>query len=271
MSKIALLGVISIAILGMTGCGLEITIGMQIEATATHQETIALDAGAPVALDVRNGVGAVTVRGAETDAIDVEYTFTAYGATEAEAERELAAMTVSFTHEAGRVEIDAVQPPRPQRSRANKVDLTITVPRTLDLVVRNGVGDVRANDLQTLDQLVIADDVGDIMLRNVSAGSNTSIKGNVGNIRFEGTLADAGSAEITTDVGKVIVRLPENAGAELEASTEVGSIAMRGLMASHRDLKKHIPGATLTATLGTGGPALTLNANVGDITLEQQQ
>lgn len=270
MRKIALAGLAAITVLTMAGCGEEIAFGMQEEATARRQELIALESDAPVVLDVRNGVGSITVLGAETDAIEIDYKLTAYGDSQADAESELAAMRVSFTNEAGRVEIDAVQPERPLRSRSNKVDLTITVPQTIDLVVRSNVGDVEAQDLQTPDQLVISCAVGDITLRNIDAGPNTAITGDVGDIRFEGKLADAGSAEITTNVGKVVMRLPENAGAELDASTEVGSIAMHDLMASNRNLTKKIPGATLTATLGTGGPSLKVAANVGDITLEQR-
>jgi hypothetical protein len=56
----------------------------------------------------------------------------------------------------------------------------------------------------------------------------------------------------------------------VDARTGVGSIAVRGLDTSGSNLKKNVPGASLTATLGSGGPALTLISNVGDITLGQQ-
>lgn len=266
MKSIILLTVIAIGLLNAAGCSREIA-NMK-EATTTRQEIISLEGDSPVLLDVRNGVGEVLVRGAETDRIEVDYRMTAYGRTQADADRELEAMRVTFSQEAGAVTIDAVQEKRATQGQSNKVDLTITVPRTIDLIVTNNVGKVEALDLRTLEQLQITANVGDIVLRDIEAGARATVIGNVGDVTFEGVLSDGG--EFKTDVGKLNVRLADDTSAQVDARTGVGSIAVRGLDTSGSSLKKNVPGASLTATLGSGGPALTLISNVGDITLGQQ-
>lgn len=263
MKTISLILMIAVGLLSIAGCSRE-SLNMN-EATATHQETIALEGGSPVVLDVRSGVGEVIVRGAETDSIHVEYKLTAYGKTQADADRELETMRVTFSHEAGAVTINAVQEKRGFQGQSNKVDLTITVPRTINLLIQNNVGRVEARGLRTPEQLQVSTDVGEIVLREIEAAPQTRVTGNVGDITFEGSLS--GGAEITTDVGELNVRLADDTAAQVDARTGVGSIAVRDLATSDRSLTKHIPGAALTATLGSGGPALTLSANVGDITL----
>lgn len=267
MKTISLILMIAVGLLSIAGCSRE-SFNMMKEATTTRHETIALDDGSPVLLDVRNGVGEVLVRGAETDHIEVEYRLTAYGKTQADADRELETMSVTFSHEADAVMINAVQEKRSFQGQANKVDLTITVPRAINLLIENNVGTVEARSLRTPEQLQISTNVGEIVLREIEAAPQTRVTGNVGDITFEGSLPDG--AEITTDVGKLNVRLAEDTAAQVDARTGVGSIAVRGLATSDRSLKKSVPGASLIATLGSGGPALTLSANVGDITLEQQ-
>ena len=84
MKTISLILMIAVGLLSIAGCSRE-SLNMN-EATATHQETIALEGGSPVVLDVRSGVGEVIVHGAETDSIHVEYKLTAYGKTQADAD-----------------------------------------------------------------------------------------------------------------------------------------------------------------------------------------
>ena len=129
---------------------------------------------------------ASSVRGAETDRIEVDYRMTAWQNPGGRRPR-LEAMRVTFSQEAGAVTIDAVQEKR-AAGQSNKVDLTITVPRTIDLIVTNNVGKVEARDLRTLEQLQITANVGDIVLRDIEAGARATVIGNVGDVTFEGAL-----------------------------------------------------------------------------------
>lgn len=272
MGKRAMLALIGIGMVSLMGCNGESMLEPE-QATADGREVVVVDGASPVVLDVRNGVGTITLRGAESEdahEIAVAYTLTAYAATKAQAEREVAAMTVTVTQEDGRVQVNAVQTQFRDHPRTNKVDLTISVPPSIDLVLRNAVGDVDVRGVQAPRRLDIAADVGDIVLNDVVAAPLTRVAGEVSNVTFEGALAATGSASLTTDVGKVIVRLPQDTAAAVEAQTAVGGITLRGLAASQRRLSEKVPGATLTATLGDGGPALKLAANVGDITLDKR-
>jgi len=272
MSKRIVWVLVGIGMVSLMGCNGETMLEPE-EATADGREVVVVDGASPVLLDVRNGVGTITLRGAESEdatEIDVAYALTAYAATKAEAEREVAAMTVTVTQEDGRVQVNAVQTQFRDHPRSNKVDLTISVPSSVDLVLRNAVGDVDVRGLQAPHRLDVAADVGDIRLSDVVAAPLTRVAGDVGNVTFEGALAATGSASLTTDVGKVIVRLPQDTAAAVEAQTTVGGITLRGLAASQRRLSEKVPGATLTATLGDGGPALKLAANIGDIALDKR-
>jgi len=274
MKRLIGLTLVGIGTLSLLGCGGQMDNGQvrseMEQATAEGQETVLLDSALPVLLDVRNGVGDITLRSGADDAVTVVYTLTAYADTTANAQREVAQMRVIVTQEDGRVQVNAVQPPPANPSRTNRVDLVITVPRMIDLVLRSAVGDIDVRGLRTPERLDVSTAVGDITLREIEAGPRTIVAGDAGNVTFAGALADSGSASLTTEVGKIDVRLPQGTAAELDARTVVGGISLRGLNTSRRSLSKTIPGATLTATLGEGGPALKLSANVGDISLNTQ-
>lgn len=144
MGKRAMLALIGIGMVSLMGCNGESMLEPE-QATADGREVVVVDGASPVVLDVRNGVGTITLRGAESEdahEIAVAYTLTAYAATKAQAEREVAAMTVTVTQEDGRVQVNAVQTQFRDHPRTNKVDLTISVPPSIDLVLRNAVGDV---------------------------------------------------------------------------------------------------------------------------------
>lgn len=224
MGKRAMLALIGIGMVSLMGCNGESMLEPE-QATADGREVVVVDGASPVVLDVRNGVGTITLRGAESEdahEIAVAYTLTAYAATKAQAEREVAAMTVTVTQEDGRVQVNAVQTQFRDHPRTNKVDLTISVPPSIDLVLRNAVGDVDVRGVQAPRRLDIAADVGDIVLNDVVAAPLTRVAGEVGNVTFEGALAATGSASLTTDVGKVIVRLPQDTAAAVEAQTAGG-------------------------------------------------
>lgn len=210
----------------------------------TEAGTAQLDvSGDTLEFTIDNEVGEVTIEPGADGEITVDFVKCAYGISREQARNRLDDVTVDLRETSERAVNLTVDCPGDGFSlaRVDSVDLTLTVPRTMDLIVRNGVGDIDARDLRAPDRLHVSGGVGNITLTNIDAGPDTVIKSDVGDVRFEGALADVGSAKITTDVGKVIVRLPENAGAELDACASVGSIAMRGLMASDRNLKKNIP------------------------------
>lgn len=266
MRKLAVFALLGVCLMSLYGCNRQLG-SEPVEATAEGSETVMLDGAAPVVLDVRNGVGKVLIRAGVEGSLSVAYTLTAYAETKADAERELAAMRVAITQQGGRVQVNAVQSQFTDHARTNKVDLTITAPAAADLIVRNDVGDVEVRGIRTPQALEATVDVGNVTLHEVEAGPETLIRVDVGDIRFEGTLAPSGSASLKTGAGKVNIRLPRDTSATLNASTAVGKLTLDGLAVSRQQRSKQIPGETLTATLGSGGPSLELSANVGDITV----
>lgn len=266
MRRLVVFALLGFGLMGLYGCNQQLG-SEPVEATAEGSETVTLDGATPVILDVRNGVGKVVIRVGDEGSLSVAYTLTAYAGTKADAERELAAMHVAVTQQGGHLQVNAVQSQFKDHARTNKVDLTITAPAETDLIVRNTVGDVEVRGIRTPQTLNATVEVGNVTLHQVKAGPDTLIRVDVGDIRFEGALASSGSASLKTDVGKVNIRLPRDTAATLDASTAVGQVRLDGLAVSKQQRSKRIPGETLTATLGSGGPSLELSANVGDITL----
>jgi hypothetical protein len=120
------------------------------------------------------------------------------------------------------------------------VDLDIQVPLGTDLVVITDIGSIKMYNLE--GRIQGQTDVGDILASN--------IKGNI---------------KLITNVGKVVYEVPEETSAEVEASTDVGSIKSELPL----DVIKNFQKSQISGVLGKGENKVDLRAKVGNITIRK--
>lgn len=225
------------------------------EVTETGSMTLDLETTDNLALDIDVPVGDVTIRpGADDAAITIDYTKHAYGWSQSDAQDELGKMTLTAEQDpdSGRVTIAAGQGDWLNNllSHASQVDMVIAVPPLAytAITIDSNVGDIDLEELET-DALII--DV------------------NVGKIDFSGTLNGTGPSELTTNVGNIRVRLPDDAQIDLDATTDVGKIAINGFAVDNVVRNDDPAGDRWQGYLGIEPGAtrhrLSLTIDVGDI------
>ena len=263
--------VLSVLVLGtalLAACGDEIVISEKESASESGREVLPLSGG-PLMLDLTSGVGEITIRaGGDATQVVVEYVKTAYGQTKDEAQTELAAMTLAINQQADAVTINSVQPPQQNQTRANTVDLTITVPPSIGLRLINNVGDVQVRGVQRGEGATLSADVGRISLLDVGVSGGLKVSSNVGDVTFEGALGDQGTYELTSNVGAVTLRLDGALSARLDAATNVGKVTIEGIALRNATSTDEGASASVRGTAGDGGARLTVRANVGDVRIE---
>jgi hypothetical protein len=230
-------------------------------ASANDSETFTLEG----VLTIQNGVGDITIHAGSSDnTVTVDYTKTAYGTSQDNADDELAAMEVTFEQDANGLTIDGRNVTPRGSSQSNKVDLTITVPATIQVSITNDVGDIQLEGLTTSDKLAITNDVGDIVIRNATTPSGMEVLTNVGAVSYAGTLGGEGTYAISANVGSVTIDLADSASVSLDIVTDTGSITAPDSLTVTEDT----PGESLRGDLGDGGPMLAIRVNVGDVRIQ---
>ena len=232
----------------------------QSEAVETGSMDIALEDDLTPSLTIDVPVGTITVEtGPSSDIVTIDYTKKAYSWNQSRAQQELEDLQIEAYQdvETGEIVIRALQGDWTEDllNNATSVDLTITVPRDAEY-----------------DSVKIVGSVGDQMITNVRTGT-LDLESNVGNIVFNGELnAENAASNLTTDVGDITIRLPEDSYLTVDADVDVGEISITwGNTDSGFGFNETPTGRSWKGTLGSGdgdpSHELTLKSTVGDITI----
>lgn len=159
-----------------------------------------------------------------------------------------------------------------------RVDFVIRLPAGVRLEARTIAGDVEARGLAadaevtTVSGRVMVDGFagdelqartvsGDVELRNIRgrtvAGETVS-----GSVSYDGQVDRQGSYEFKSLSGRVLVTLPEGAGADLRASTFSGRIRFPDVPLSEVSMRRN---SRASARIGDGGASLSLESFSGDV------
>ncbi|WP_162909518.1 DUF4097 family beta strand repeat-containing protein [Aggregatilinea lenta] len=239
------------------------------DAQRRDSATVEMDGLQVVTLVVKSEVGSVKVMPGDAGEVVVDYKLTAYAHTGAEAQAELAEMSVTVRANGDRVLVDASQSVDEGDRRSDTVDLTIRVPETTNLNITNNVGDVTVEGLSVPETLRLSQDVGSVSLKDVDVAAPVDAHVSVGDLRFNGSLAADQAHRFTTDTGSITLSLPAEASAMLDAEATVGSVDVDFTLTDRTDAAPGVMGS-VHGTLGEGGEALTLRTSVGDIAVKQQ-
>ena len=144
-----------------------------------------------------------------------------------------------------------------------EVNFTVEVPAGVLFVGRTVTGDV---DARSLDGDIEAYTVtGDIDVATAGYAKATTVTGHIH--ASMGSTDWNGSLEISTVTGRIVVELPDGAGADVSAKTVTGGITTDfPLRVQGRFMSKRVNG-----TIGGGGRALSLETVTGSIRLRRSE
>jgi DUF4097 and DUF4098 domain-containing protein YvlB len=131
-----------------------------------------------------------------------------------------------------------------------------------ELHANSDSGSITVADLHDMS-LNLDSGSGNIDVRNAAAAA-FDLQASSGSIHFEGSLAGSGVHRARTSSGDLTVTLPQDAGFQLEAQTDSGTIDLPGGW--------NLPGQNeaRAGQIGSGGPSLQLDTSSGDIDLARR-
>ena len=149
--------------------------------------------------------------------------------------------------------------------RSSGVELTITVPKETTLTANMGVGRLQVNGTQ--GDATINAEVGDVILTDIVPAATLFVKTRVSSVDFSGALAPNGKYEITTDIGKIALRLPANSAFTIDARSDIGDVNV-GFPVSGSTSREALVGKQVQGEVGENPTAsLTLHSRVGEISV----
>ncbi len=247
-------------LLAATGAGMAAILSNS-ETTRVATQTLTVDPDMPVTLNVEGTSGSITVRRGDSDSeVIVNSTKRAYGWTKNAAEKELDNITMDVQQpDNGNAITISVNSDRRENNfwfLANQVDLTITVPENVELVLQNNTGDI---------------DISGVRARALNIQSNT------GSIIFDGEISPDPNQtfSIQTNTGTITVSLPAKTSAKLDAKSDTSSVTVSSSFDQITDVSENHSGvgASWSGTLNDHNedlPTLRLHSNTGAITVNAQ-
>ncbi len=247
----------------VAGCGIS-CYGSDCRAKFKRSEHLSAPIQTAETIAVKTDVGSITVNGSDVTVCDIIAKITAKAPTTEEAEQ-LAAETKIRVEPSGDTLNIKVDKPS-VRNRSIIVDFEITAPRQINLHCETGVGDVKVSDIS--GRIKASAGVGSITCSQVMPQLKLEV--GVGNIKAGccDTVGVTCDADLKTDVGDIKFTCPSQLSAQVEASTDVGSLHTNVPITLTGKIGGWPVGKSLTGTIGTGTGRLHLKAGVGSIVIK---
>ncbi|MEP7137273.1 MAG: DUF4097 family beta strand repeat-containing protein [Chloroflexota bacterium] len=209
-----------------------------IPSTLEETKTVKVDASKPLALNVVDNAGDVTITGGDVKTVTVKAVKTAYDSSQARADAEVKGVKYTIEQSGNTITLKYEIPDSMNfRNNVNTVDFVVTVPNEVTVDIKDNNGEV--NIASTKGNVTVKNDFGNITLENIagalSAKTNsgevnaTSITAGSENINLSSdfgavTLKKAGGKNITLDSNSGTITLSEvRATGELSANTDFGN------------------------------------------------
>jgi len=212
------------------------------------------------ALDIETDVGSITVTGSDVTDCNITAEIVVKARTREKA-RELAEeVKIEFELSGDKLSIKA-RKPAALKSRWLVVNFKITAPKQLKLNCSAHVGTIKTSDIK--GKIMASADVGSIICDQVV--TDLDVAANVGSIKvkYSDTATAVFYADIATNVGGIEFTGPPQLSAQLDASTNVGSIKTDKPVTVVGKVGRSIKG-----TIGSGQGKVRLKTNVGSIEIK---
>jgi len=242
------------------------------------QETHPYSAVGISALSVKTKNGSITAHATSDTTITVDVTKFAYGRDQADAAKAIANVVYSDLVVGGELRVKADMPSGPRAYGANFV---IATPKAcnLDLSTTNGnvsianaVGDISVSAAN--GNIELNGTVGSAQLATTNGGLNVrvhrgAIDGSTTNGRVDCdlvALSPTESAELSTTNGDVVLLLPADVSALIDATNTNGMMTIHDFTVVYeKQTRNHLRGR-----IGSGASVVTLTTTNGDITVRRR-
>jgi hypothetical protein len=212
------------------------------------EQVFTVGASPPVELD--NFAGDITVRQGESGQISIIIIKKAVN------ESRLDEIDIDMTERDDGVRVEASHP-RTMASNAS-VAFEIRVPPDAQLDLDTGAGSVHVVDIQ--GEIAAHTGAGNVRVQGASAP--VALETGAGNIDYEGE--PAGDCTFQTGTGSITLSLPEDLNAEVELTSGMGNVDVRGFDVEGQTSRTEVDGvigsgeeATIEAHTGAGNVTLT--------------
>ncbi len=240
----------------------------RVEVTKPFDRTV--DVRAPVRLTVDVPVGDITIKVASDQQVRATATVRAWGANRTRGQAILDQITVSLeqTGDQVQVKVTGLEGIR-NVPRSPQVDVVISVPRDTAIQLDTNVGQVHIAG--TRGNMALKVDVGEVILTDVLPADRLEIETRVASIELEAGLAPGATYQLTSDVGRIAVRLPADSAFRLDSRSDIGDVRVDFPVAGQSS-REGIVGKDVRGTVGTNPTAsLSLRSRVGEITVRPGQ
>jgi DUF4097 and DUF4098 domain-containing protein YvlB len=205
--------------------------------------------------------GSVTVVGTDGDTAELRFEQVARGSSATTAQKKLGRMSIE---EAGDGEIYQYVV-RTDDAEGTQVNVEARVPRATPLQIGLENGTVRLSG--TAGNIGVEAENGSIEAAGL-AGQRVDLRTTLGNVEAGfAALSTEADVRLETENGALVLALPAEANATVDASTETGSISVQGLGFTDRNLDEDGVSQRFRGRLGQGGAKVRAVTEVGTITL----
>ncbi len=223
-------------------------------------EHISLPVADANTLNVETDVGSITVEGADVADCNITAAITVKARTIEKARQLANEVRIEFEASGDKVNIRAARPAALKR-RSLVVDFKIIAPKRLGLNCSTHVGTIKASGIE--GRIKASANVGSIICSQVV--TDLQLEANVGSIkvRYSDAAGSVCRADIATNVGSIEFVGPPQLSAELDVSTNVGTLRTDKPVSVVGKVGKSIKG-----TIGSGQGKISLRTNVGTIEIK---
>jgi DUF4097 and DUF4098 domain-containing protein YvlB len=238
----------------------------RVEATQPFARTF--DVREPVTLSLDAPVGDVTIKAGAERQVIITATKRAWGSNRSQAQEILDRVTVNAEQAGNQVRIHVSGLTGVNLGRSPQVDFVISVPEKTTLKVESKVG--RLLIAETHGDVSVKADVGEVTLTDVLPGEELEVETRVASVEFTGALISNAHYRMTSDVGRIALRLPEDSAFRIDARSDIGDVRVDFTVAG-RSSRGGIVSKEVRGEVGQNPTTeLYLRSRIGEITVRSE-
>jgi hypothetical protein len=249
-----ILGLFVTALVPLAGCNLQLSTDVEAKDEWTRSFQLTPDG----AVTLKNGNGRIEVLGGDGSSVNIVAERIVKAGTEAVAKEQLALLEMKEDVAADRVSIDSSTRGL-TINVSRRINYKVTMPKGASLTLVSSNGDILVSNVTGTFSAEASN--GRITASGLQGGTKVTTTNGVIELTFD-KVGDGGISAETTN-GTITVAMPKTTNADLSARITNGAISNEGLELKVSEQSRR----RLDGTLGTGGPAIKLEATNGAITI----